>query len=309
MQYSFRDEVIKRLPAGHQFVTMTSANEFETDILTVKDAIRRTIKMSKVDITRYFESIPTITISKTSNFNDVYSKISDLFGLGLVQGVDYYNSSLVKPSQEALYVELPINSNSSCYRGFIRCYVSLDALSGANKGVVRDLRAVSNVIELDSLKVSLYLAGQLFAFCNPFAEDKLTEQFIHIVVKDMDYAIRSGYTYKFRELLKEATVKDVFNDGLSDIILINLKGEDYFIRYHCPNGSIPLIKNNEKYDLETSTANAVLVGVEDSVAENPGERKGELLYTASRSDIPIEVVTPPEEVKPVTKKTRKKKKS
>ena len=309
MSYSFRDEVIKALPAGHKFVSMSSANEYETDILTVKDATRRIIKMTKVDIGMYFQRPPTISVSRTANINNVYDKLSDLYGLGLIQGVDYYNSSLVKASQEPLYIELPINPTSSCYRGVIRCYVTLEAFSGSSIESIRNLHTVSTINETDAIKLRHYLMGNIFTFEFPFTEDTLSEQFIHIVVKDMDMFIRSGFTYTVRQLLKEVIVQDVFNDGISDVILVNFNNENHFIRYHCPHGSTPLIKNNEKYDLETSTANAVLVGAEDSVAENPGEGKGGLLYTASRSDIPIEVVTPQEEELPVKKKTRKKKKS
>lgn len=306
MSYSFKDEVIKRLPTGHRFVTMTSLNEYQTEIYTVKDAQRRVIVMNKVDITKRFEKIPTLTVGRTATYNDLYNLINKKYGLGIQQGLDYYNSDALKPSSEPRYVELPINGNSYCYRGMIRCYVLLDALSGTDGGTNRDLHKAHVPDDFNELKFRLHLAGTIFTHEDMFKYDRLTDGFIDVIVKDLDRSIRSGASYAARRLLDAATIVDVFNDGLTDILLLQHYDDKYFIRYHSPTGQLPIIKNNEKYDLETSTANAVLVGIENSVAENPVEGKGETNIQQSDSDITLDVV-PPKESTP-KKKTRKKKK-
>lgn len=308
MSYSFKDEVIKRLPTGHRFVNISSVSEYMSEIYTVKEACRCVITMNKFDITKYFEKIPTITMGRTDTFNDLYERINELYSLGIQQGLDYYNSDALKPSSEPRYVILPINGNSYCYRGFIRCYVVLDELSGHYEASNRDLHKLSFAESFNDIKLRLHFMGNLFTCEDMFNEDRLTEQFIDVVVKDLDHIHQPGATFMTRRMLEVVTVVDVFNDGISNILLIKLYDELSFIRFHSPTGQLPVIKNNEKYDLETSTANAVLVGIENSVAEDPEEGKGGTNIQQSDSDISIDVVTPEEEIITPKKKTRKKKK-
>ncbi|EBY9764017.1 hypothetical protein D5W64_12965 [Salmonella enterica subsp. enterica serovar Saintpaul] len=306
MGYSFKDEVIKRLPTGHRFVTMTSVNEYQTEIYTVKDAQRRVIVMNKVNITSRFEKFPTLTVGRTATYNDLYDLINKKYGLGIQQGLDYYNSDALKPSSEPRYVELPINGNSYCYRGVIRCYVLLDALFGTDGVTNRDLHKEYVANDFNELKFRSHLVGTIFTCKDMFKYDRLTDEFIEVIVKDLDQSIRSGASYTARRLLDAATIVDVFNDGLTDVVLLQLYDDKFPIRFHSPTGQLPVIKNNEKYDLETSTANAVLVGIENSVAENPVEGKGETNIQQSDSDISLDVVSPKESTP--KKKTRKKKK-
>lgn len=307
MSYSFKDEVINRIPKGHRFVDMTSVSETETVVETVKDAIRHTLSMDKVNLSDYFFKLPTISLSSSGTYNDLYAKISDYYGLGLINGVDYYDSKAVKPTQEARYVELPINHNSHAYYGLIRCYVTTDVFGGISSDVVRDLSLTSHDHLLMSIKIRHYLMGSVFSLTSDmFIGDKLSAEFINHIVSDMYGNIDIEYVNEYQDKLTQAVVVDCFNDGLSDLVLIKIPNDlnPIFIRFSSQLDDLPIIKNNESIDLETRTLKEVLVGEDDSVSEDPGEGKGDLLYTAERSDSP----NPVSSLKTVAKKTRRKKK-
>lgn len=305
MSYSFKDEVVKRLPVGHRFVRIYSSSNRESIVETVKDAIKQTLRMKKVDLTSYFSQFPTFSVRETETFNDLYKRISARYGLGLEMNLDYYDSRPVRPTSVTQYVELPIKADSYGYYGVIRCNVILDALAGDNVTVKRDVTETTSQSQFNYLKVRTYFMSKPFTTDLPlFVEDRLSVPFIEAITADMDREVYFGWSDFYKGILSEAVIEDVFNDGLSDILVVRThKDIPFFIRF---SGVLPLIKNNEDIDTETDTSKEVLVGSEDSVAENPVEGKGELLYTVERSDIPTEVVTPEETTTP-TKKARKKK--
>lgn len=305
MSYSFKDEVVKRLPVGHRFVRIYPSSNRESIVETVKDAIKQTLRMKKVDLASYFSQFPTFSVRETETFNDLYKRISARYGLGLEMNLDYYDSRPVRPTSVTQYVELPIKADSYGYYGVIRCNVILDALAGDNVTVKRDATETTSQTQFNYLKVRTYFMSKPFTTDLPlFVEDRLSVPFIEAITADMDREVYFGWSDFYKGILAEAVIEDVFNDGLSDILVVRThKDIPFFIRF---SGELPLIKNNEDIDTETDTSKEVLVGSEDSVAENPVEGKGELLYTAERSDIPTEVVTPEETTTP-TKKARKKK--
>ena len=305
MSYSFQKEVISRLPAGHKFVRLYSISETECMVETVKDATKRSLVMKKVDLSTYFLKIPTIAMGSTETYNDLYQRISDMFGLDLQKGNDYYDSSAIKPTTDARYVELPIGKDSRAYMGFIRCYVTSDMFTGTGVDKInRDLRGLSGDDILGPLKVRMFFSGNLFTIDGQmFLEDKLSDGLIEKIVRTMYDELGNEVAEQYRTELVDAVISDTFNDGVSDIVLTNLPSNGHtFIRFISSPDDLPLIKNNEDDDHATDTTQVVLVGDDDQVLENPDEGKGETNIQQSDSDIPNPSVVP------VTPKKKSKKK-
>lgn len=317
MSYSFKDEVISRIPDTHKFIRMFSVNDTETSIETLSNGAKFTSLMRKVDITTLFSKLPTIHVGTDMTYNDLYEEISTLYGLGLVKNIDYYNSDAVKPSSAPRYVELPISSDSYGYYGVIRCYVVLGALTGIKRNVIRDLRGKDISKYLLRVKVKAVLMSKCFVGSrNNFIENRFTISFINEFLPEIETLLGKDVSLYFANILPRSTITDFFSDGISDIVVVRCPdGEVFLVRIKTLVDDIPVI-SNETIDVKTDDSKELLVGNEIEVSEQPEEGKGDLNIQQSDSDISLLSVSPQESImedtqevvdQPVTKKRTRKK--
>lgn len=232
MAYSFQNEVIKSLPTGHRFIRMVSGANNTTIVHTVKNAVKHELVMPKMDISRYFYKIPTISIPENSSYNDLYELISERYGLGLQKNIDFYNSSTVPVTESPVYMELPVNESCCAYYGNIRCYVLKHNLYNGNLKPVRDLTSTDGSTYLNKLKIKSYFIGKLICLADHLTIGKtLTPDIVELLVSDMDSQTYPGASDSYRYILSDAKVIDLFNDGISDILLIETFQGLLSIRY------------------------------------------------------------------------------
>jgi hypothetical protein len=282
MSYSFKDDIASRLPEGYSLVRMFSLGTDETSIEGKKNGVKTTFTLTKEDITPYFLKPPAIAMKAESTLNDLYGRLSDIYGLGLASNIDYYNDSPLNPSSTPRYVELPISPNSYGYKGTIRCHVVLDAFGGVSLGSYRDLTQGDVSDAMLKLKLRNYLLGNLFkldVLC--FIEDRLTLEFIDKVVVNVNRELGKSVDVGLRSILTNSVVLETYCDGLSDVVVIITKEKEIFqIRYL--TGSI---KNNDKKDNKTDNSQGLTVGDNEGSAENPVGGKGDII-TGERSEHP-----------------------
>lgn len=281
MSYSFKDDVAGRLPAGHSLIRIYSTGETESNIETIAGSVKHTFNMAKVDISPWFFKVPTISLKANATYNDLYAALSDVYSMGLAEGVDYYNSSPVKPTEVRQYVELPFLKDSYGYRGEMRCYYVKDDFGGITGQVERNLTTVDMTEGFARLKIRNYLAGNLFTYSRPiFVEDRLSIGFIDYVSSISYDELGPVGPGLLRNELIRSTVVDVFNDGISDIAILNTDSNELtFLRYLSRPGDLPVIKNNESSDLEIDNSKGLPIGDRDSSSENPGQGKGDINNT------------------------------
>lgn len=282
--YSFKDDIASRLPDGYTLSRMYSHSKDASTIEAYKDGTRTAFSLEKVDVTPLFIKLPTIYVTSSETYNDVFAKISDLFGLGLLKDIDYYNSKAVNPSSVPQYLELELSDDSYGYKGKIRCYAILDAFNGIVAGQDRDLTQADLADELDKLKFRNYLMGNLFTIPTPIVvAGTLSLTFINEVLKNVDTEVREGCEAILRKFLSGSTVLDSYSDGLSDIVLILSSNHELFqIRYQ---GTLSIIKNNDEDDTKTDDSQELPVGSGEGSAENPVGGEGDL-NTGEQSEHP-----------------------
>lgn len=282
MSYSFKDDVASRLPEGYTLVRMYSTGDDTTSVEGTKDGNKVTFSLPKVNIGDYFSNLPTISIGASASMNDLYAKISDMYGLGFESNVDYYDSSAVNPSSNPRYVELPLSRNSYGYKGVIRVYVILEAFSGRGLDSVRDLCDVAFLKLTNQLKLRLYLQGTLFTITKPyFIGTSLSVDFIDEIVKNIDTQLQNTASDTVRTLLSSATILETINDGISDIVFVMTdKKEIISIRYlGCS------IKNNAVSDTTSDSSKELPDTSDESSAEKPESGEGDL-NTGEQSEHP-----------------------
>lgn len=275
MGYSFKEDVIARLPEGHTLVRMYSSGEDQTSIETNLNGVKNVFVMQKVDLSTYFLKMPTISLERDKTYNDLYEKISDLYGLGLQRNVDFYNDTPLPVTTSASYVELPLSSNSFGYKGLIRCFVVLCQFTGIGNSILKDISQEDMKLALYRLQFRNYLSGNLFQVESPmFVENHLSEGLINQIASQLDWQIVEGASDLFRQDLIGSKVVDCFNDGISDIAILSTPDRElYHLRFKSLPDDLPVIKNDESD-----------VKIDDSQELPIGE--GENEYNSEQSELP-----------------------
>lgn len=241
MPYSFKSDVISKLPANYTFVDMFSINGSETNITVKINGITTNLIMPKVDIGKWFINPVVLTVDRYTTYDQLYNRVSELFGLGLIKGIDYFNQELVGVPEHALTVSLPILENSHGYFGSINCLV-LDSKKTFNTDLqVRNVKEFNQAFVMMQLRMKTFLSSNIFRIRTPtFQGYRLTIEFVNLLVKDFDEMFGQGYKEMYRDEFLYGTVTKVFNDGLTDIcVLTSMSGESFFIRFGELYGNLP----------------------------------------------------------------------
>lgn len=286
MSYSFKDDVIARLPAGHTFVRMYSTDNNQTSIETSLNGVKNVFIMEKVNLSTYFFKMPTIALEVGKTYNDLYEIISDLYGLGLQRNVDFYDSALVEVGHLPQFVELPVSRNSYGYTGYIRCFVIQCELCGKNGQTHNDLSEEDVQVAMYHLKFRNYLVSKLFQTDPPlFIENHLSSALIDKITANLDEEIVEGAADTFRQTLNNAIVVDMYTDGISDIALLLTSDRDlYQLRFKSEPHDLPIIKNGNS-DVKTDDSKELPVG--DRGDLNTGEQS-ELPHSSTEGELEFE---------------------
>lgn len=279
MSYNFKDDIASRLPEGYAIYQIYSLNADVTRIEGIKGSLKTFFELKKVDIGEYFSKIPTITVPQSVTMNDLYDLVSEIYGLGLVRGVDYYDTSILNPSSVAQYIELPISANSYGYKGVIRCYIVLEALTGIGLGIKRDIINVDITAGLNKLKFRNFLMGSIASIAEPkFVKNTLSLEFITAIINRFSTEVDASTLAQCKSLLTGARVVEKYSDGLSDVVVIISNQELFQIRY------IISLKNNGVSDSTSDNSKGLTDGDTDSSAENPVSGEGDYNNTEQSED-------------------------
>lgn len=300
MTYSFRDAVIAKLPKSCTFVRMYSTCSEETHIEVLKDGKPLVLSMSKVNISDYFYKTPVFFIGAKKTYNDLYKMISDKYGLGLVDGIDYYDANVIEPTENMQYVEMPVLKDSYGYYGDIRCYIVKGTDGITSPAIEKDLSGEGSDLGLSLVRLRAYGMTSVHTDKRPiFVKNRLSVGFIDSIVGKIEKNGETSLASYCRDVLIQAVVIDNINDGISDLILLRLKsGETLFIRFKSEKGDLPtIVENNDDNDVETDNSKEGLVGdaVEVGVGEGDYNYTEEELPLGNDDDLSIPSVDLPED--------------
>lgn len=279
MSYNFKDDIASRLPEGYSIYQIYSLSGDVTRVEGIKGTIKTFFELKKVDLTNYFFKIPTITVPSSVTMNDLYNLMSEIYGLGLISGVDYYDSSTLNPSSAAQYVELTISNNSYGYKGIMRCYIVLETLTGINVDVQRDISDIDIVSALNKLKFRNFLMGSTISIAQPqFVGNTLSLEFITAAINLFSTEVDESTLAECKSLLVGARVVEKYSDGLSDVAVIISNQELFQIRF------ITSLKNNEENDSTSDSSQELPDGDTESSVENPVSGEGDYNNTEQSED-------------------------
>lgn len=292
MTYSFKDAVVAKLPKGHTYVRMYSTCSEETAVEVLHNGVPKTLTMPKINISKLFLNLPVFFVGSTETFNDLYKGISDKYGLGLVNGIDYYDPNKVEPTEFMRYVDLPLLKDSHGYYGSIRCYVIKGTKGITSPGIQKDLTNVGQDIGTALMRLRSYGMCSVHTDRRPiFIRNRLSVGFIDSIVNKIESNGEANLASYCRTALIQAVVIDYLNDGLSDLILLRLDtDETLFIRFKSEKGDLPvLIENNGDNDVETDNSKEGLVGDDVDLSNGDGDYNytEEILPLGNNDDLPI----------------------
>lgn len=279
MSYNFKEDLASRLPKGYSIQQIYAIDENTTQVEGVKDSIKTLFKLSKVDVTPLFSKLPVIGVLPGLTMNDLYGQVDDIYGLGLLQDIDYYDSTKLNPSSVPQYVELPISNNSYGYKGMIRCYMVTDAFTGVNLDVNRDVSNVDITPGLNKLKFRNFLMGSVIGIPGiNFIGDMLSLEFVTNVIAAFKGNVPDNELSSYQTLLTVSRLVGTYSDGLSDVAVVISNQELFQIRY------LDTLKNNEVNDNTSDNSKGLTDGDTDSSAENPVSGEGDYINTERSED-------------------------
>lgn len=277
---NFKEMITSHLPSGYQLYQIYALDDSQTRVEGINGSIKTFFVLNKVDLTDYFLRPPTLSLPANSTVNDLYAQLSDIYDLGLEQNVDYLETTALNPSSNALYMELPISRNSYGYKGVLRCYVVLDALTGVNLQVDRDVCCVDITTSLDQLKFRNFLMGGVINLTeSKFVSSSLSLEFITAIIDKFAGKVSAESLTLCKGLLSSARIVDRYADEFSDIVVIISSGELFQIRYQ------ESLKNNETSDNTSDNSQGLPDTGSESSAENPVSGEGDL-NTGEQSEHP-----------------------
>lgn len=277
---NFKEAISKQLPQGYTLYQLYALSDSQTRIEGINGSIKTFFELTKVDLTDYFQHLPTLSLPAGSTVNDLYAKLSAIYDLGLEQNVDYYNVAVVNPSSNARYMELPLSHNSYGYKGVLRCYVILDAFTGLDLNVERDVSSVDIGASLDLLKFRNFLMGSIIEIEETkFVATSLSLEFVTAIIDRFIPQVKAESLALCKGLLSGARVVDKYADDFSDIVVIISSGELFQIRYQ------ESLKNNDTSDNTSDNSQGLPDTGDESSAENPVSGEGDL-NTGEQSEHP-----------------------
>lgn len=281
---TFKEQVLKALPEGHEFTAIFSKSSEATMVKTRYEGRVYELTMPKVNINTLFSKTIVIPVGLDETFDDVYRRISERFGLGLVKGVDYYNANKVNPLNVLQYYSLPILRDSYGYFGAINCFLTHASTSLSTILEYRDLTGVDQAYITKDMWTRTMLVSEIYSCDTPmFLEDGLSPGF----ARYLSDKLGSRSSIK-PDRLARGKVIDLINDDLSDILVLRLiNGMEYLIRFQSESGDLPaiLISTGDENTLDESSKE-FLSGDEKEKPEWDSERdKG--LFTIGALALPL----------------------
>lgn len=235
---TFKEQVIEVLPQGHEFSNIYSKTPEFSIVKTRYRGRVYELTMGKLDLSSLFQRLTVIPVGLDETYNDVYNRISERYGLGLVHGVDYYNGELVHPLDSLRFVSLPLLPDGYGYHGTIDCFLAHSSSTLATDLPIRDLSGVDQEYITRDLWTRTALVSQVYSSSEPmFIEDRLSSSFAKLLHDKLN-----GRSSLELEALVKAKVVDLLNDELSDIMVIRVpNGSEYLVRFQSSKGDLPVI--------------------------------------------------------------------
>lgn len=245
MGMTFKEQVEATLPKSVTLLRIYSRTETETALELIKGANKSVSTMNKVDIKDYFSKLPVIYTKAGETYNALYARISKLYDLGLVEGVDYYNNAVVESTEGSeKYVTLPISKDSYGYYGNMRCYVSRYPTRLGGDKVQRDLTGNPQEYYFSFLRFKIHLVSKVYSSFRPmFVENRLSQNFIDEIIAGA-YNTLGGKESYYRDELVASIIIDNFSDDISDIVALKFTdGRVVLLRFKSEIGDLPNLIN------------------------------------------------------------------
>lgn len=269
---TFKEQVIEALPQGHEFSDIYSKTPEFSIVKTRYRGRVYELTMGKLDLSSLFQRLTVVPVGLDETYNDVYNRISERYGLGLVHGVDYYNGALVHPLDSLRFVSLPLLPDGYGYCGTIDCFLVHSSSTLATCLSIRDLTEVDQKYITRDLWTRTVLVSHVYTSNeHMFTEDRLSISFAQLLYNKLKDRSSLGL-----EVLLKAKVVDLLNDDLSDImVILTPNGSEYLVRFQSTNGDLPeiLISTPDKNILD-----------ENSKEILPGESVGESRWDKWKSE-------------------------
>lgn len=237
---SYEDVLKSRLPEGIIYYGVKEPIGDDFILIEYLDnGIVEQRKINKINLNDHYSKRVEVQFVKGMTYEDLYELLSDRYGLGLVNEIDYVLRGEIE-FDDILLLTLPIAATSYGYKGSFSFYLYKDPYGSITNGWARkDFRDLSFRFTEGSRGLQSKLSSKLFV------SDKqmFTANILTMNAKDV---MRSHLRGCDRALIEDAVngyATSIFNDGLSDVVIFTTQlNHTYAARFKSSKGDLPVIK-------------------------------------------------------------------
>lgn len=208
------DALKNQLPEGYTVLSAESESESTAAFTVEKNGVTQKAKMSKGNLLRVMvHKAPEVSAREGDPLNLAIQELSDTYKLHLLDKVDYnVEDTLVSFAGKDRYqVSVPMLDTSISLSGVLIFTVK-------NKdAAVRSQECIA--VDLEEQRVRLALAGKVFQVADA-VEDGVSQEFAEML---SDFVNSLGFKLPLAvEDFQEATVVSQLNDGISNLVVLQL---------------------------------------------------------------------------------------
>lgn len=228
------EKLTKQLPKGRVIVNAVTSN-FEMSSFYIEDEEKH---QERVDMKKAPFNANGLTLQISAKegmvMEDVIEQLSGKYGLCLVKQVDYWDKSLVDfAGGNSLTIRVDILVDAIFYNGSFSFRITNEETD-----TIKDIKTTG--IDYSQPQISLALCSKIFIRNAPsFTGNNLNVDFVGEVVGYLKQ-VGISVTKKVNDSWLIGEVLNVYNDGVSDIIMINVNRSVYAIRVKLEKGDLPI---------------------------------------------------------------------
>lgn len=214
---TFAEQVKAILPEGHELIEMSSASLCETVVETVLDGVSETFSMAKLDLSEVFAAPPVLALESGVTYNDILAHVSNHFGFGWEEGIDYGNKDVLALTKEPQYVRLEMSPDSLGYKGVAHVLIS-DIQYTLSGDVDCNLVGADHSYIFFRSKLRTFLCSRPWTSEKVFYVNRLSQSFIDVIMTTMEEEMGEEFSQSVGKVLIESRVVQLSGDHVSDIV-------------------------------------------------------------------------------------------
>lgn len=238
---TFEEKVKSVIQEPSVYKRLYPLNGKETVVECLQDNHLKKGYIEKIDLKERFPNPIYLSFPYPPSGNDVFQKLNNVYGLGLVKGIDYYDNERYDFQKE--FITFSISDDSYGFCGSVDIYVQDSGAVIPSNLPENDLTHFDFEHYFNEMKLRTILSSTVFNQIEKmFIVEGLSLEFQKKILEYVKPLIPDYQYERLKQTLPYGYVVDLLNDGISDICFIRTQDNFvYPLRFHSTLGDLPVV--------------------------------------------------------------------